>query len=41
MNVYLYTLAAYAATTVISLAVVGVIVLVNKVFSEKEGETKA
>ena len=41
MNVYLYTLAAYAATAVISLAVVGVIVLVNKVFSEKEGETKA
>ncbi len=41
MNVYLYTLAAYAATVVISLAVVGVIVLVNKVFSEKEGENKA
>ena len=41
MNVYLYTLAAYAATAVISLAVVGVIVLVNKVFSEKERETKA
>lgn len=40
MNVFLYALAAYAATAVISLAVVGVIILVNKLFSEKEGESE-
>lgn len=37
MNVFLYALIAYAATAVISLGVVGVIVLVNKLCSKSEG----
>ncbi|WP_455581034.1 hypothetical protein [Dysosmobacter sp.] len=36
MNVFLYALMAYAATAVISFAVVGVIVLVNKLCTDKE-----
>ncbi len=38
MNVVAYALLTYAATAVISLGVVAVIVLINKVFSSPEEE---
>ncbi|MDQ0353793.1 hypothetical protein J2S22_000707 [Rhodoplanes tepidamans] len=37
MNVIVYTLAAYAITAVISYAVIGVIVLLNKALNRGEG----
>lgn len=39
MNVVAYALMTYAATAVISLGVVAVIVLINKVFSSPEEES--
>lgn len=38
MNPVVYALFAYGLTAVISLAVIGVIVLVNKLMSPKDGE---
>ncbi len=37
MNVVVYALLAYAATAVISLGVVGIIVLINKLLSGGKG----
>lgn len=39
MNVIAYAMLTYAATAVISLGVVAVIVLINKVFSSSEEES--
>ena len=38
MNTVTYAIFAYAMTAVISFAVVGVIVLINKIMSKEEGE---
>ena len=37
MNIVIYALAAYGATAVISLGVVGIIVLINRILREKKG----
>ena len=41
MNVILYAMAAYLAMAAISLAVIGVIVLVNRLTASKEKEDAA
>ena len=38
MNAVTYALFAYGMTAAISLAVVGIIVLINKIMSKKDGE---
>ncbi len=38
MNVVVYALTAYGATAVISLGIVGIIVLINRLLQDKKGE---